>query len=621
MTREHGPERPGGQGLDPNQYESGDKTIAVLLSEQPAADQVDLVTTWRDGAYEVWARRGMIRFKRFIDERGNLSFEIVEQIGENPVANQDPYAVATIADEIAASRAGGFAGYDPNRAFIEPHALSYPHAYERIAQLFDSPRAPDLMVSPKCYAYGIQAGQHGALDVVQSRAPLAFAGPRIKPGRYASAPRHVDIAPTIAHLAGLPALGGSEVYLRRQDGRVLHEITTDGGAPARVYLILFDGLSHTELGYHLEHRADDIPNLAGLIARAAFFTHGSTVNFPSITWPSHSTILTGAWCGHHDIVNPTFYVRETRKVIPIQGDIFEGEGHVAQGVETLYEAFKRAFGDGAITASIHEPQSRGADHATFERRIVGDKQRLRELTAELIKDVSPRWNDEGHPDLHREEVVDARGIAQMHNLFNHCGDQPPVFVAHEFVLTDGVGHEYGPHHEVTREALRRTDARLGQVLRTLEERGLLDTTLFVFTADHGMASQRVELNANPAVEPQRHGLRGVFAEPMIYLRDMAVECARTPDHRSLRVTVRDNDADEAGVRPFIEGAELILRGAGGAEIARTLTGARGSAAMATPANVENASLTVRIAHPEFNPRTLTADNRPVLADLLGLLYR
>ena len=40
--------------------------------------------------------------------------------------------------------------------------------YERIAQLFDSPRAPDLVVSPKAYAYGIQAGQHGALDVVQS---------------------------------------------------------------------------------------------------------------------------------------------------------------------------------------------------------------------------------------------------------------------------------------------------------------------------------------------------------------------------------------------------------------------------------------------------------------------
>jgi len=45
MIREHGPERRGGQGLDPDQYESGDRTILALLAETPAADQVDLVAT------------------------------------------------------------------------------------------------------------------------------------------------------------------------------------------------------------------------------------------------------------------------------------------------------------------------------------------------------------------------------------------------------------------------------------------------------------------------------------------------------------------------------------------------------------------------------------------------
>ena len=64
---------------------------------------------------------------------------------------------------------------DANGAYIEPSQVSYPYAYERIAQLFDSPYAPDLVISPKCYAFGRQPGQHGALDVVQSRAPLAFA--------------------------------------------------------------------------------------------------------------------------------------------------------------------------------------------------------------------------------------------------------------------------------------------------------------------------------------------------------------------------------------------------------------------------------------------------------------
>ncbi|MFZ0889776.1 MAG: hypothetical protein WA005_15115, partial [Candidatus Binataceae bacterium] len=173
--RELAAERMAGQGLDRNQFESGDRTILALLSEPPASAQVDLVATLRDGAYEVWSRRGMVRFKRYRDDKDALAFKVVEQLGENPIGNQDPFALATIEEELAAARLSGNPDNDPNRAFIEPAALSHPHAYERLAQIFDSPRGPDLVVSPKCYAYGIQPGQHGALDVVQSRAPLMFA--------------------------------------------------------------------------------------------------------------------------------------------------------------------------------------------------------------------------------------------------------------------------------------------------------------------------------------------------------------------------------------------------------------------------------------------------------------
>src|ERR1700686_2694198 len=123
MIREHGPERRGGQGLDPDQYESGDRTILALLAETPAADQVDLVATWRGDSYEVWSRRGMIRFKRFAADDGALSFKVVEQVGENPVANQDPFAVSTVAAELDAASRSGNSTDDPNRAYFPPHLL------------------------------------------------------------------------------------------------------------------------------------------------------------------------------------------------------------------------------------------------------------------------------------------------------------------------------------------------------------------------------------------------------------------------------------------------------------------------------------------------------------------
>jgi phosphonoacetate hydrolase len=628
MNREYGPERLAGQGLDANQNESGDRAILALLETTRARDEVDLVATWRGGAYEVWSRRGMIRFQRRIDNHGRLHFEVIEQVGENPVANEDPFAISTIEEELESARRSGHPTEDANRAFLEPQTITHPYALERIAQVFDSPRGPDLIVSPKAFTYGIQPGQHGALDVIQSRAPLVFSGPGVQPGTFKLAARHVDIAPTIAALLGFPKTEGhdaagrpAEVYLGRQDGRVIDEIADTAGARAdRVYMILLDGLSHSELVHQLRKNASAIPNLAALVARGAMLSHGSIVNFPSITWPSHSTILTGAWCGHHDVVNPTFHLREHRETVPIQGNIFETERFLNPEVETLYEAFKRVKGAHAITASIHEPQGRGADHAVFERRIIGDKARLKALTQEMSGDISPRWMVDDNPNMRREEVVDVRGMAQARILFEHCADNPPVFVAHEFVLTDGAGHDYGPHHEGLREALYRTDRRIGELIEMLRARGLCDSTLFVVTSDHGMAAQQVELKANPAAEPAAIGMKGVFAEPMIYLRDLALEIERARDLRSIRVTVRDNDHLPNGEHPLLKGASVVLRRADGRVLAEATTPADGRVAFATPADLADRELRIIVEHPDFNPRHVRGDGASTHEDIRRILY-
>src|SRR5437870_4130666 len=95
------PERLCGQGLDEHQYESGDRAILALLTDVTAGPQTDFVITYRNTAYEVWARRGMIRFQRFYASDGTgYEYRIIEQIGENPVANQDHTALATIDEEL-----------------------------------------------------------------------------------------------------------------------------------------------------------------------------------------------------------------------------------------------------------------------------------------------------------------------------------------------------------------------------------------------------------------------------------------------------------------------------------------------------------------------------------------
>lgn len=641
--RIHGPERPGGQGLDAHQAESGNRAIHALLTSPEVGPHVDLVVTWRTdaegGAYEVWSRRGMVRFRRVLGDDGALSYPLVEVVGENPIADQDPGALASIEAEGAAARAGGFDADDPARRFVAPAQQSYPFACERIAQLFDSPNAPDLAISPCDWAQGPYAGNHGALHVRQARAPLWLRGPRIRAGRFELAARAVDLAPTALAALGFPLVDGvdhsgrsasergvaPDVYLARQDGRVLEELLDREQPPARrLYVFLLDGLHMTELDAALAEEPERFAPLRRLREGAAVLAHGSIVNFPSITWPSHTTLGTGAWCGHHDVVNPSYYLREKGETVSPQGQQVRTEGFANGGVESLYEAFRRVRGNGAFTAAIYAPFGRGADHAALEGRTTGERSRLRELTAELAADCDPRWPDDGHKQVIDESTLDTRGLAQVFDLFTRPDRDPPDFVYHELVLTDGAGHHYGPHGEAFRAALAESSRRVGRVLELLERSGLLEETLLVLTADHGMAPQDRALRVGLAHEVERAGLEAVVAEPMVWLRDLHVEAERSADGRTGRVTVCELDARPSGERPPVEGAEVLVEAHAEGESPRALlrghTGPGGVYGFPTPPEVESARIAIAVHAKGRNPRHLLLDGKSLALDLRKALY-
>ncbi|MBI5948899.1 MAG: alkaline phosphatase family protein [Chloroflexi bacterium] len=638
-----GPERPAGQGLDHNQEESGNLAIHHLLTTADGRAWTDFVATYREaadgsGAYEAWSLRGMVRWVRTYAPGGGYDYEVVEVVGENPIERQDPRALSTLAEELAA------AGHpaDVQAAYVAAANLTYPFAYERISQLFDSPNAPDLVVNSQSYAYGRQPGQHGNLDVIQSRSPLIFSGPGVRAGAMVEAePRQVDIAPTIARLMGFPLIDGRDVtgrassergvapdvYLRRQDGHVIEGVLDPaGGRPERAYLLLLDGQSHSELLHRLETETDSIPNLRRLIGRGSMLRWGSITNFPSITWPSHNAIGTGCWSGHHDIVNPTYYLRDIRETLSPQGMQFDTGQFLNPDVETLFEAFHRVHGDwqgteGAFTASIIEPCTRGADHATLERRLIGDRGELIALTRETEHQINPRWKEELEEQGHRMMgEIDNRGLAQARQLFLDRSHPAPIFVYHEFSQPDAAAHDYGPHHEGARAALDETDLRIGHVLALLDGLGMFESTLFVVTTDHGMATQDVSLRANAARIPQRDGMEAITAEPLVYLRDLDVAIEVQHDGRTARLLVVDNDADHRGEKPPVAGAEVRVSDHRDGLVARTRTDSEGAAGIAIPADLDPGDLRVAIRADGFNPRHMLLDGTNLALDLRRALY-
>ena len=640
-----GPERLQGQGLDANQEESGNRAIHLLLTAPSVSDQTDLVITYRRGAYEVWAARGMIRFQRFCQPGGGYQYRVVEQIGQNPIENQDLSALATFQSELEAASRGSGSESVPSRAFVEPQHLSYPFAYERISQLFDSPNAPDIVVNPKSYAFGEQPGQHGALDVIHSRAVLVMSGPGIRAGQTDTECCQVDIAPTIAFLMGFPLVDGKDitgrtssergvvpdVYFSRQDGRVLREVLDldNGGRPrarpTRVYIVIVDGMASAEFLHCLGSDSVAVPNLRRLVGRGTLFRLGTIANFPSITWPSHNAIGGGAWCGHHDAVGPSYYLRQNRHVVRPQEDRIGTAALLSREVETLFEAFHRVRGpwgqlDGALTASINSPCFRGADHTILEGRLLGDSRELTDLVAAGKADTNPRWVADGQLHVQEWSVTDNLGLAQARQLLTDASHPVPALLLQALYLTDAAGHDYGPHSDGLKAALEETDVRVGRVLDELDQRGLFDSTLFIVMSDHGMAATDVSLAGNPTLYLHRAGMKAVVTELFAYLLDLDVQVELEANGRSITVTARENDIDETGARPPVEGAKVVLGESSGSSLAEAETNDIGVAKLSLPTHVESDRFVLSIASERFNPRHVRLDGTNVVEDLRRALY-
>jgi hypothetical protein len=352
---------------------------------------------------------------------------------------------------------------------------------------------------------------------------------------------------------------------------------------------VLDGLHQRELLARIECDDGSLPNLRRLAARGAIYRDGAVSSYPSSAWPAHNTIGSSAWCGHHGFINASFFRRAQREVVDLQGQRFETERGLDHDVDTLYEAVHirhgqwtgRPGGRGALTAAINTPCTRGAMHASLERRLVGNPQKLKALTAELTADISSRWLADGQAALQREAEIDAHGTAQALLLFSDPEIPPPTLTFHALGLTACAGHAYGPHSDGAGEALEESDRRIGRVLAALDARDLFDETLFVVTGGGDTSAQDPADPSQPAKWLVEHAVRGVACDSFVYLRDLDVKLA-FESHKTV-VTVRENDPNDTGKRLPVCQAEVEFIDPG-RYVARVQTGHDGQAIF-TPINV------------------------------------
>jgi phosphonoacetate hydrolase len=432
-----------------------DPALAHVVDLVAYADRESIVVANADGA------------SRLSRVHPDASAEVLR--GRDPVVMQDPLAFSTLADELA--------------DLSPPNSRnSYPWAAERLGSLFAAPAAPDIAVVHTGRHFwperGGHLGEHGSLSVVQSRAPLLLSGAGVTMrGIVAAAARVVDVAPTLAWLAGSP-LGS----LGDMDGQALVDMLVPR-PDSPVVGLLWDGCNSNSL-YSLA-AAGELPAVARLLSRGCALTGGAVAEFPSVTLVNHTCALTGVGPGRHGIVNNAYYDRSegAQRLSNDARTWHRWAEWLAPGVRTVFERV-----DG-LTACVNEPADSGATYSTFALiRESGASDGASEMdsllpppradlhaTQEYVEDCK---------DYAWSSSVDAVGLTQMLDLWPSRSDAPRL-TWWNTLLTDTGHHAGGPHSGIAHASMRDADRRLGVFLDHLERIGALDTTTFVLTADHG----------------------------------------------------------------------------------------------------------------------------------------
>lgn len=252
-----------------------------------------------------------------------------------------------------------------------------------------------------------------------------------------------------------------------------------------VVLITIDGLGAADLA----DPQTPLPTLRRLAAAGAVAT-GLRVSNPAVTWPSHTTLVTGVHAEKHSVLFNGALIRRG----PGEPVILDGQRDKSNlvAVPTLYDHLYRV---GYRTAAVNWPCTRRAttlpdDFPDVPEPIAHMTPRLRVQLVHagiLRDDTDATFRKESAAG--RDQIWTA---AAVHLLVTR---RPHLLLLH-LLITDAIQHRHGPHSPAADTAIALADAHLSEVLRALETAGIKERTTIFVTSDHGFAQPTKLISPN-----------------------------------------------------------------------------------------------------------------------------
>ncbi len=297
-----------------------------------------------------------------------------------------------------------------------------------------------------------------------------------------------------------------------------------------VLLVSIDGFA----GFYWDDPRARMPTLRRLAERGVVSSRMECV-FPSTTWPTHVSLVTGALPARHGVVGNHILNRRTLATEDLTGDPIYDAADLLR-VPTVYDV---AHAAGLRTAAIDWPATRRAPSLDFNLPFFKDQrvfetQTAREVWSELVALGFPMERQGEWAQLPRRFLKDAM-VAEVaaHVWRRHA---PSLMLAH-FLCVDSHQHLHGPRSPEAYWAIEYVDGLIGRLLAALGER-----TTVVVVSDHGFLPVEQEVRPNVRLRQlgvaaearfvMNHGAGYVYALAErgrdALLRDLAGELAGLP---------------------------------------------------------------------------------------------
>lgn len=260
-----------------------------------------------------------------------------------------------------------------------------------------------------------------------------------------------------------------------------------------VILISVDGLA----ARYLDDPRAQMPVLRQL-AKEGAAAEGMITAFPSVTWPAHVSLITGAWPGKHGVIGNAVLDRRAGKQVTYIGDPVLTKDQAIR-VPTLYDAAKAA---GLKTASVIWPCCNGAKTLDW---VIPDSNKpelheryttpgfVKELAGAGI-DITPlgKWGWDHKRSTARDELYSK---VACHLIDKH---QPHLLLVH-LITPDGVEHDFGPFTPEAYKAVAQSDQRIGEILAAIRKAPWAKEAAVFVVSDHGFAPYDKIIQPNVAL--------------------------------------------------------------------------------------------------------------------------